>query len=206
MKKLKVRLTLIEEMLGTSPANKKLYSNYIASKAPKPEEIMDEELEALPKNETENMTVFPRTADDKPFTFDYQIRGFLKEACGIMKQIPGTKSSKVKANKKKVDNYISAEPRQIVWDTHGMKTDECERPLRASTPMGERTALAKSETVPAGSTCEFEIICLIDDDIDLVKELLNYGAFKGLGQWRNSGKGRFEWEEIKEETKEEVKE
>lgn len=202
MKTLKVRLTLTEDMLGTSPANEKLYSDYIASKAPKPEEIMDEELEALPKDKKESVTIFPHTADDKPFTYDYQIRGFFKEACGAKKQIAGSRASKIKAHKKKVDNHIFVKPRQIVWNTQGMKNDMCERPLRANTPVGEQTALAKSETIPAGSTCEFEVICLIDEDIELVKELLDYGIWKGLGQWRNSGKGRFEWEEIKEESKE----
>lgn len=198
MKTLKVRLTLIEDTLGTSPANEKIYSNYIASKAPKPEETTGEELEALPKGKVESVTVFPHTADDRPFTYDYQIRGFFKEACGAMKQVAGSKSSKVKAHKKKVDNHIFVKPRQIVWNMQGMKNDVCERSLRANTPTGERTALAKSEAVPAGSTCEFEVICLIDDDIALVKELLDYGVWKGLGQWRNSGKGRFEWEEITE--------
>jgi hypothetical protein len=28
--------------------------------------------------------------------------------------------------------------------------------------------------------------------------LIGKGTKRGLGQWRNSGKGRFEWEEIKE--------
>jgi hypothetical protein len=26
---------------------------------------------------------------------------------------------------------------------------------------------------------------------------LDYGKWKGLGQWRNSGKGSFEWAELK---------
>ena len=72
----------------------------------------------------------------------------------------------------------------------------CQRPLRASTAQGERIALASSETVPAGAECEFTIVCLVDNDIDLVKEWLEYGQFHGMLQWRNSGKGRFVWEEI----------
>jgi hypothetical protein len=31
-----------------------------------------------------------------------------------------------------------------------------------------------------------------------VRECLDYGTKRGLGQWRNSGKGRYTWEEIKE--------
>ena len=30
----------------------------------------------------------------------------------------------------------------------------------------------------------------------LVREWLDYGKLRGLGQWRNSGKGRFEWKEV----------
>ena len=33
---------------------------------------------------------------------------------------------------------------------------------------------------------------------NLAYELLDYGAMRGIGQWRNSGKGRFVWEEIKD--------
>lgn len=32
--------------------------------------------------------------------------------------------------------------------------------------------------------------------MDAVREWLDYGMLRGLGQWRNSGKGRFTWEEI----------
>lgn len=91
-----------------------------------------------------------------------------------------------------------ATPREIPYDLHGMKVDFCERPLRAQTPMGERVSIAKSESVPAGATAEFEIECLDPKLEDMVRECLDYGAKRGLGQWRNSGKGRFEWEEIKE--------
>jgi hypothetical protein len=68
---------------------------------------------------------------------------------------------------------------------------ECQRPLRASTPQGERVSIAHSETVPAGSTLEFEVLCMTDQMEDLVRELLEYGQLRGLSQWRNSGKGRF---------------
>ena len=90
------------------------------------------------------MTVFPKMADGTPYLWDYQIRGFFKEICGAMRGIPGTKSSKVKAYKKKVDNTIFVEPREIPLDLHGMKIADCQRPLRASTMQGERIALASS--------------------------------------------------------------
>ena len=72
----------------------------------------------------------------------------------------------------------------------------CQRPLRASTPMGERIALANSETCPEGSYIEIEVTVLKDDLMPAVIEWLDYGKLRGLCQWRNSGKGRFVWEQL----------
>lgn len=70
----------------------------------------------------------------------------------------------------------------------------CERPLRAMGAQGERVALARSETVPAGTQLTIEIK-LIDPALRwYVIEWLEYGKLRGLGQWRNSGKGRFTYE------------
>lgn len=73
----------------------------------------------------------------------------------------------------------------------------CQRPLRGQTAQGERIALANSEQIPAGATCEFEVIALKPDLLDMVREWLDYGEWHGMGQWRNSGRGTFTWEEIK---------
>lgn len=54
----------------------------------------------------------------------------------------------------------------------------CERSLRAQTPMGERISIAKSETVPEGSTIEFEVECLDPKLEDMVRECLNYGRMQ----------------------------
>lgn len=54
-----------------------------------------------------------------------------------------------------------------------------------------------SEECPAGTTCEMTILCLDDAHEKAVREWLDYGALRGIGQWRNSSKGRFKWEEIK---------
>lgn len=192
MKELKVKLTFIEDLLGTASANPKIYEEYIASKSPNPETIADE-VAAIDGEGTDvkGMSVFPRMADDTPFVYDYQIRGFFKEACSMMKKAGKKHSSKIKAHKKEVDGLIFVEPREIPLDLHGMKMDSCQRPLRAQTPQGERSTPVCSEAAPAGTTIEFKVICFIDDDIEAVKEWLEYGAYKGLGQWRNSGKGRF---------------
>jgi hypothetical protein len=75
----------------------------------------------------------------------------------------------------------------------GQTIGECSRPLRADTMRGERVALAHSETCPVGTICEFEVVCLLPALEPLVVLCLDYGKLSGLGQWRNSGKGRFNW-------------
>lgn len=143
------------------------------------------------------MTVFPRNENGEPILWDYQIRGFFKDTCSALKKVSGTESSKIKAFKKEIDGLIFVEPRQIPFNYSG-EIGECQRPLRASTAQGERIALAHSETIPVGSSIEFSIIMLSDSHEKAVREWLDYGKYRGLGQWRNSGKGRFEWEEINE--------
>lgn len=194
MTKVHVKLTFTDDLLGTSSGNPELHREFIASKAPDAAK-MEEEVAAIGVDavEEKSMTVFPKMADGTPYLWDYQIRGFFKEICGAMRGIPGTKSSKVKAYKKKVDNTIFVEPREIPLNLHGMKIADCQRPLRASTMQGERIALANSEVCPQGTTCEFDVLCMVDEDVDMLREWLEYGKYKGIGQWRNSGKGRFEF-------------
>lgn len=141
-------------------------------------------------------TVFPKLPDGTPFVYDYQIRGFFKSACGAMRRVEGSKSAKLSAHKKKIDLLVFIKQRQIPIDLHGMLIDECTRPLRAATPQGERVSIACSDSVPAGSTVEFTVQ-LLDSKLEpYVREWLDYGSFNGYGQWRNSGKGRFLWDEL----------
>lgn len=192
MKELKVKLTFTEEMLGTASSDPKIHEEFIASKAPDAKTI-EEEVAAVGVEEVveKSMTVFPKLEDGTPFIYDYQIRGFFKEACSCLKKVEKTRSSKIKAFKKQIDGLVFVEPRKIPMDMHGGTLGNCQRPLRASTAQGERISLANSEVAPEGTTIEFVVKCLVDDDIETVKEWLEYGIFKGLGQWRNSGKGRF---------------
>lgn len=198
MHTIKVKATFLEELLGTASNNPDIHSEYIASKAPDAMSA-EEEVAAIGVDETieKSMTVFPRDPHGNPILFDYQVKGFFKDAAGVLRRVPGTKSSKIKAYKKEIDGLLFVTPRMITLNMPG-PMGECQRPLRASTAQGERIALAHSETAPAGTTIEFEIRCLTKEMYDLAKELLDYGNLRGIGQWRNSGKGRFEWEEVKD--------
>jgi len=206
MESMKVRVTFQEDLLGTSPNDAEIFEKYIHSKAPDAS-TLQEEVEALGAEEVvrNGMTVFPRTDKGEPFIYDYQVKGFFKDACGMLSRIGGkaetgkkktiNESCKLTAYKKIIDGLIFVKPRKIVVNLSGA-ISKCQRPLRASTPQGERVSLACSESIPSGSFIEFEILCLDSAHWPAVTEWLHYGALRGMLQWRNSGKGAFIWEEI----------
>ena len=191
---LKVRVTFIEEVLGTASSTPAVHEEFIASRAPDAQ-TREEEIAAIGVEEAveRSMTVFPREGE-APFVWDYQLKGFFKDACGMLSRVPDTKSKKIKAYKKVIDGIIFITPRKIPLNLNGGSVGSCQRPLRAQTAQGERIALANSETVPIGTSIEFEIHSLNDSYVDTIKEWLDYGNLRGFGQWRNSGKGRFTYE------------
>lgn len=210
MKKIRVKLTLIEEMLGMMPNSQEVYGDYIASRSPDAATV-SEEVASVGVDEVVNngTTVFPRTDKGEPFMYDYQIRGYFKETAGFMnrnekgKQSEKGADSKKKnpkiltAHKKAIDGSLFVEPRKIVMNMSGAM-GYCERPLRGQTAQGERIALARSETIPAGSTCEFTVVCMDESLETFVYDWLEYGKYHGTGQWRNSGKGKFLYEILDE--------
>lgn len=198
---IRVRLTFMDEVLGTASGNPDIHGEYIASKAPNPKSIT-EEIEAIGEEavKEKGMTVFPRNKEGKPILWDYQVKGFFKDTCSALRKVKGSQSSKIKAFKKEIDGLIFINEREIPYEFNG-ETGECQRPLRANTAQGERVSIAHSETVPAGATVEFTINLLCDSHEQAVREWLDYGRLRGLGQWRNSGKGRFLWEELDEKEK-----
>ena len=196
MQKLKFRLTLTSEMLGTKAANKDLFADYIASKAPD-DDKRREELETAAHKEEAGTTVFHRASDGTPIIWNYQMAGMFKEACGSLRQSDDAQSKELKAYKTKIDGLVFVSPRQLRLSLPpGTQVGICERPLRADTAQGPRVALARSETVPEGTTLEFEVTVLKKELIPLIREWLEYGSLRGLGQWRNSGRGTFTFEEL----------
>lgn len=206
---IRVKITTTEAMLGTAPNNKDLYRDYIGGNAPDAQ-TLEEEIESIGVDgvQEKSMTVFPRLDDGTPFMYDYQIKGFFKDACGMLSRLTGkdpttgkkakavNESGKLTAFKKVIDGLIFVSPRKIPIVFEG-EIGDCQRPLRAQTARGERISLAMSDEIPVGATMEFEVLCLDDKHEAAVREWLDYGRLRGLGQWRNSGKGRFVWEEIK---------
>ena len=90
MKKLKIRLTFTEGILGTATADPEIYSRFIGSKSPDaatlPEEVAALGEDAIIERGT---TVFPKDEDGTPFLWDYQVKGFFKDACGMLARLSG---------------------------------------------------------------------------------------------------------------------
>ena len=209
MKELTVKLTLIDELLGSQPGNEEVHAEFIASKAPdaitREEEIaaigVDAEIE-------KTMTVFHRH-NDIPCVMDYQIRGFFKSAAQFynrltekeVQDVCGIKLKKLTAFKKQIDGLVFVTAmdggRFIPLNLpEGSEIGSCQRPLRGQTAQGERVSLANSETVPAGTTLEFKIQVLSHSLAEYVEGWLKFGKRNGLGQWRNSGKGAFKYQKV----------
>lgn len=206
MKELKVRITFTEPLLGTRPADPELHTRFVASKAPDAK-TMAEEVADFGAQEVEERgkTIFMKLDDGTPFMYTYMLKGFFKETARALKKVPGTKTSKQSAYIKKIDNnifvrgHLKGRPRVMplyLPMNLDMTATDNQRPLRASTPQGERVALAHSEEAPAGTYFECSIFCDIDSDAELVREWLDRGRWKGMGQWRNADHGLFEWEEL----------
>ena len=197
MERKRFRIRFTEPILGSAPNNKQVYEDFIASKAPDALSTEDE-IAAVGVAEymEKGMTVFPRDEADNPIFWDYHIKGFMKDACGMMNRVKGSKSKELKAYKKVIDGLIFVFPRQIpiCFDSD---IETLQRPLRAQTAQGERIALAMSEMIKPPASIDIEVQCLDDALFDVVYEWLDYGALRGLSQWRNASYGRFTWEELK---------
>lgn len=207
--KISINITLTNSILGSLPGNKDICQDFIASKGPTVEGAT-EEVACVKETLEKGTTVFAR--DDKGlFMWDYQFKGFLKEAIGVMTECGDVSLTKW-TFKRAVDSCVFVTPRRIYFldpqtllpykEAHGF----CERPLRAETMQGDRVALARSELLKEGTVLKPEITLLESTNakskfsalsMETIQEALNYGALKGLGQWRNGGYGSFEWKEAK---------
>jgi hypothetical protein len=180
--KFHVRETFTTRLLGTAPADKEVYQEFIAKKRADLEErkrkmevrsgnpsqptpgTVVEEVETI--NEEAGITVFHSDVGQTTesgeagkglFLLDYQIGGYWKEAAEILGPEHG-----VKQPRSKLDNYLLIEPRRVyIHAADGAvltKPDlRVERPLRAMTMQGPRVSLACSEVVNPGRWIEYTV-------------------------------------------------
>lgn len=203
-----------EKMLGTIPTKRDIFVKFLVEKNGLDLEELKEDLDMVPGLDFDSegepvvdgkgtgvsgFTTFYSDVDGI-YLFNYHVLGFLKEAGNVLKeQVPNkmTKDGKpvvgIKNLKSKIDQYVFVEPRQI-WLKE--KPDGAyQRPLKAMTMRGPRVSLACSHYVDPLSF-DIEIILVENKEIswDTIETLLDYGYFKGIGQWRNASWGSFTWE------------
>lgn len=182
-----VRLEFITEPLG-SQTTKDVASEFIAKKHEEiGGELPEDEARTLPEELERGTTVFHQENGVR-LLFDYQIKGFIKSAGQTFNGL-----NDVKALKSKIEKFVFVEPRKIPMHVpEGGKVTYNERPLRAETAQGPRVALARSEQLPIGTWCEFDLK-VFESQIneDILRSLFSYGEYQGLLQWRGGGWGRF---------------
>jgi len=220
MNKLTIRCTIIEELLGMTAATKELLSSFIQLQRKRLEKKAviisadkeKEELQAINfqikemENDGRGYTVFPRDLDGNPIFWDFQVKGFFKDAFKALLESDNPKFTKTACGFSKwtsdriVDQLIFPGPRKIrILLPEGGEIGICDRPLRATDNHGiQRIAIASSESIPAGAVVEFTITYLKSSLKTQILEALEYGQLRGFGQWRNSGKGRFTFEVIED--------
>ena len=198
-------------------------------------ELEEAESKAVDEMEDKSWTGFHRACDlpeddenyNRHFIYNYMVKGNLRYAAqvnnGSTYEVNGKEKKFPNNFKSKVTNAVFVSPRRIYLplaedldlvphvDEDGKATgfmrmrDSLERPLRCG-GFPERTALARSDYLPAGATLDFQITLMGITGTNKVSRLdlegiLSFGERNGLGQWRNAGFGAFEvihFEEIDE--------
>ena len=90
---MRVKVTLITEMLGTIPKDKEIYSTYIESK--KPTDEIENEIDDVIEAEEKGWTGFHQD-ENGLYVMDYFIKGFLKHSANVQKEAVGIKAFRAK--------------------------------------------------------------------------------------------------------------
>jgi len=186
-KNFRVKLTFTESILGTVPKDPEVYAAYIATKAPENADTNDE-VETVEEVEEKGWTGF-HSDEGGCFLYDYQIKGFFKEAANSLREPLG-----ITALRANTEQCLFIQPRKIYLgpEPEGV----VERPLRAMTPKGPRVTVVRSDYFPAGTEVEFDVLLFKNKKITekMFRHILDWGTLKGVGQFRNGGYGRFTYE------------
>lgn len=204
----KFKLTGTSPILGSIAMDKKVFTEYLATKGKTEEEKSKAmaDVDNVPEGEevVENKaTGFYRDEDGNFILKEYQVKGFLKEAARCLKD-----QLHLVAPVSKIDNFVFIQETNLIiytstGDTITQSDAILDRPLRAMTAQGPRVALAFSEMLNDWSI-EFTLRVIQNEGskksaamtMDVIEELLDYGSLKGLLQWRNGGYGKFTYEAI----------
>lgn len=201
---IKVMVEFTEPLLGSMCANPDVYKEFLESKVPTAEKVMEElktieDAAAAVQEEIEKTKTIFAVDDEGLFMWDYQIRGFFKEAMTNLIELGAVKVSKWQV-KRMVDSYVIISPRRCYFSREGQNLEKpdgtWDRPLRAQTRQGERICLVSSDVLKPGTMLEFTLKVLRatkGPTLDDALMCLEYGAIKGMLQWRGGGFGRFKY-------------
>lgn len=185
-----VTFELLEPLLGTIAKDPAVYEAYQRSQQSGEDEqvVVNEdgdEVKEEKKPDTTGWTTFYTDDEGRPVMFDYQVKGFLKEAGNTLK-----KQVEVANLRHHIDNDVFIYPRRMVL---AEKVDDVlERPLRAMTAQGPRVTVVRSDVInpPRNWTWELKVLKGSKVTHSVLETCCEYGELKGLGQWRNGGYGR----------------
>ena len=204
------RITGIEPILGAQPASEAVRTKYLLSKAPQ-EALEEESMLATMGGEDDDMTVFLRDTrhNDRLIWGAHTIESYFKDAFASLRFDLGIHAERSKVVKylKVFDNVrTKRKALPLLRDGEEIFDEDCvnERPLRGATMQGERITLKASEQLDDPWTLEFDVVLVPNLPTpksktvtwEAVEMALEYGAYNGLGQWRNAGWGRFTWERV----------
>jgi len=193
---LRVELTFTERLLGSVAPGKEQYEEFILGRLPaeEQEEALDE-LETVPEEGQPNLTTFHQDPELGLILYNYVIKGFLKQALEVLQETGSVR--RIPRYKHRIDSLVFVEPRKLPLGK-SEPDGQFERSLRVLTRRGPRTLISVSDYVEAGTKLKFKVYVFPNPHIslDLIRECLDYGRWKGLGQWNSADWGRFTWREL----------
>ena len=147
------------------------------------------------------ITVFPADARGLHL-WDYQFKGMLKAAAKATgARVAGRKAATTASAASEIQTklwvFSSTGDRVIPLTRDGKRIaaadDLLSRPIRAETPRGPVVTVTTSEVLYPPIEADLLVLGIRGGRItrDILTELLSFGAFEGMGQWRSSGLGRF---------------
>lgn len=183
-------LEFTEPILGTIPKHRDVWSEHVRTQLTGDDETGEvATLAEAADIDEKGWTGFHADDKGRPIMYDYQVKGFLKEAGNTIKDVV-----KVKALRSHIEKDVFVFPRQTVLAEE--PDDFLERPLRAMTMQGPRVTVVRSDLINPGTEYTLHLKVLETSKVteEVLRACLDYGAMKGLGQWRNGGYGRFVYE------------
>jgi len=216
--KLEITLLIRNRIVGGIPTSPDLIEGWIASnmkevakeEREKLKEATLKELPAATEERAQQMwTTFKVDQHQVPYFEARCVKASLKEGANVLRELLIAEERKNKKEgdptksrftglKAKLAERLFVEDEPIYFMRDGQKLKKVdgseERAIHVMTALGPRTALKRYDFVNAPCELKFQARYLKDKvvDVDLLKVLLEYGSYNGLGADRSQNNGLFE--------------